>query len=220
MEVHVRTYIVGVLLAGLLSLVQADTVKMKDGHSYQGKVQCRDADIIKFKPADSGEVKVFYVKDVEEVLVDSSPTRPVPLENPSSSSRQSAEYWEKQGYTDGSRTTGMKSALAAAGGCIGVPVGGFLGLLANGTSQACLLGVAVGGGAGCLGGRELGSLGQREAVSPTPDSAFRDAYRRGYQRAALCSDGVPVAAGAGGVLVSVAVLIGLWILAFRSAMIT
>ena len=33
-EVQVRRYIIGVLLAGLLSLSQADSVKTKDGHSY------------------------------------------------------------------------------------------------------------------------------------------------------------------------------------------
>ena len=37
-EVHVKTYVIGVLLAGLLSIVQADMVKTKDGQSYQGTV--------------------------------------------------------------------------------------------------------------------------------------------------------------------------------------
>ena len=189
-------YIGGVLLTCLVSVSQADSVKIENGHQVTTR--------------NSGA-------DIEEVRIDSLATRTIPPENPPPPGRQSAEYWERLGYADGSRNTGLKTALAAAGGCIGVPVGGLLGLLANGTPQACLLGVAVGGGAGCLGGRELGSLGQREAVSPTPDSAFRDAYRRGYQRAALFSDGLSAAAGAGGVLVSVAALYGLLVLTFLSA---
>ena len=39
-------------------------------------MQYSDADTIKLKLADSGEVKVFYVRDVEEVLVDSSAAQP------------------------------------------------------------------------------------------------------------------------------------------------
>jgi hypothetical protein len=195
----VKRYIGGVLLTCLLSVSQADLIKTEDGHQVTARHSGADA---------------------EEVHIDSLAARTVPPENPPPPGQHSAEYWERQGYADGSRGTGMKTALAAAGGCIGVPAGAFVGLLANGTAQACLFGMAAGGGAGCLGGREVGSLCQREAIGPTSDSAFSDAYRRGYQRGVRYSDGVPVAAGAGAVLVSVAVLIGLWILALRSAMMT
>jgi len=211
-EVQVRRYIIGVLLAGLLSFSQADSVKTKDGHSYQGTVQYSDADSIKLKLADSGEVKVFYVRDVEEVLVDSSPTRPVPPENPPSSNRQSAEYWEKQGYADGSRTTGLKAALAGAGGCIGVPVGGYVGSMVGSATDhygsagvpCLLLGAAAGGAVGCLGGSGLGSIGQREAVSPTSDSVSRAAYLRGFQRGVRYSNNVAMGVGAGAAVLSVA----------------
>ncbi len=191
-----RKYLGCILLTCLVSVSQADSVKTEDGH--QATTRNNGADI-------------------EEVRTDPLANRTIPPENPSPPGLQSAEYWERQGYADGSRNTGSRTALAAAGGCIGVPVGGFLGLLANGTSEACLLGAAVGGGSGCLGGRELGSLGQREAVSPTPDSAFRDAYLRGHQRATLLSDGLSAAAGTGGVLVSAAALYGLFVIIIRSA---
>jgi hypothetical protein len=201
--VQVRRYIIGVLLAGLLSFSQADSVKTKDGHSYQGTVQYSDADIIKFKLADSGEVKVFNVSDVEEVLVDSSAAQPAPSENPPSPYRQTAEYWDRQGYADGSRTTGMKTALAGAGGCIGVPVGGYLGCVAGGAASAGYLygGAAAGGAVGCLGGSGLGSLGQ-QSVSPTSDSVSRDAYLRGYQRGVRFSNTVSLGVGAGATVLS------------------
>ena len=204
-EVHVKTFVIGVLLAGLLSIVHADKVKTKDGQSYQGTVQYSDADTIKFKLADSGEVKIFYVGDVEEVLVDSLAARPAPLENPPSPHQQTAESWERQGYADGSRRTGLKAALAGAGGCIGVPVGGMVGSAADpyGSSVATcmLLGAAAGGAAGCLGGSALGTIGQSEIVSPTLDSECQDAYRRGFQRGVRYSNNV---AGGVGVALSAA----------------
>jgi len=211
-EVDVKTYVIGVLLAGLLSIVQADMVKTKDGQSYQGTVQYRDADIVKFRTADSGEVKVFYVKDVEEVIVDSCPNRPVPVEKTPSPYRQSPEYWEQQGYADGSRPTGVKSGLAGAGGCIGAPVGGYLGAMAGSASDpygssavgCCFLGAAAGGTLGSLGGSALGSIGQSDIVSPTLDSVCQDAYRRGFQRGVRHSNNVAAGVGAGASVLSVA----------------
>jgi hypothetical protein len=201
--VQVRRYIIGVLLAGLLSLSQADSAKTKNGNSYQGTVQFSDGDTIKFKLADSDEVRVFYVRDVEEVKVDSSPTRPGPLENPSSPNRQSAEYWELKGYAEGSSTTGMKSALAGAGGCIGAPVGGYVGGMVGSAADpygssvgtCLLLGAAAGGAVGCLGGSGLGSIGQREAASPTSDSVSRAAYLRGFQRGVRYSSNIAMGVG-------------------------
>jgi hypothetical protein len=211
-EVHVKTYVIGVLLAGLLSIVHADKVKTKDGQSYQGTVQYSDADIVKFRTADSGEVKVFYVKDVEEVIVDSCPSRPVPPEETPSPYRQSPENWEQQGYKDGSRTTGMKSVLAGAGGCIGVPVGGYVGVMAGSASDpygssavgCCLLGAAAGGALGSLGGSALGAIGQSEVVNPTLDSVCKDAYRRGFQRGVRHSNNVAMGVGVGAGVLSVA----------------
>jgi len=208
----VRKYIIGVLLAGLLSLSQADSVKTKDGHSYQGTVQYSDADTIKLKLADSGEVKVFSVSDVEEVLVDSSAAQPAPPKNPPSPYRPTAEYWDQQGYADGSRTMGLKSAIAGAGGCIGVPIGGYVGAAFGsaadpyGSSAAtcCLIGAAAGGAVGCLGGTGLGSFGQGQAVSPTSDSVSRDAYLRGYQRGVRFSNAVSLGVGAAATVLSAA----------------
>lgn len=97
---------IGVLLAGLLSFSSADSLKTKDGHSYQGTVQYSDADTTKLKLADSGEVKVFYVGDVAEVLVDSSAARPAPPEKSPPPIQQTAKYWERQGYADGSKKRG------------------------------------------------------------------------------------------------------------------
>ena len=220
-----RGYIIGVLLAGLLSLSQADSVKTKDGHGYQGTVQYSDADTIKFKLADSGEVKVFHVGDVAEVLADSSAARPAPPENPPLPYQQTAKYWERQGYADGSRKTGLKATLAGVGGCIGVPAGGSVGAVAGaaaaGGEQAsftrtmklfaagCLVGAATGGAVGCLGGSGLGSLGHREPASPTSDSVSRDAYLRGFQRGVRHSNTVSLWVGAGGAVLSVGIL-GLW----------
>jgi hypothetical protein len=216
-EVQVRRYIIGVLVAGLLSFSQADSVKTKDGHSYQGTVQYSDADTIKLKLADSGEVKVFSVKDVAEVLVDSSAARPAPPENPPSPYRPTAEYWDQQGYADGSRTTGPKSALAGVGGCIGVPVGRYLGVAVAPATAGCLIGAAAGGAVGCLGGSGLGSLGQGEAISPPSDSVSRDAYLRGYQRGVRFSNNVSLGVGAGATVLSAAGIVCLLLLMFSSS---
>jgi hypothetical protein len=210
-EVHVKTYVIGVLLAGLLSIVHADKVKTKDGHSYQGTVQYSDADTIKFKLADSGEVKIFYVGDVEEVLVDSLAARPAPLENPPSPHQQTMEYWERQGYAEGSRTAGLKAALAGAGACIGVPVGGYAGAVAASADPSarsgaafCIIGAAAGGAAGCLGGSAIGTIGPSEVVSQTLDSARQGAYRRGFQRGVRYSNNIANGVGAGATVLWVA----------------
>jgi hypothetical protein len=224
-EVQVRRHIIGVLLAGLLSLSQADSVKTKDGHSYQGTVQYSDADTIKFKLADPGEVMVFDVRDVAEVLVDSSTARPAPPVKPPSPDQQTAKYWERQGYADGSRKTGLKATLAGAGGCIGVPVGTYIGA-AVGSADAygvapvacCIVGAAAGGAGGCLVGSTMGSYGQREAVGPTSDSVSRNAYLRGYQRGARFSNTVSLGVGAGAAVLSAAGLLCL-LLAYMSSMI-
>lgn len=223
-EVHVKTYFIGVLLAGLLSIVQADMVKMKDGQSYRGTVQYSDADIIKFRTADSGGVKVFYVKDVEEVIVDSSPSSPAQAEKAPAPYPQSPEYWEQQGYADGSRPAGMKSVLAGAGGCIGAPVGGYIGAMAGSASDpygnsavgCCILGAAAGGALGTVGGSALGTIGQSEIVNPTLDSVCQDAYRRGFQRGVRYSNNVANGVGAGAAVLSVACLL-LYALALSAA---
>jgi hypothetical protein len=226
-EVQVRTYIIGALLAGLLSISQADSVKTKDGHSYQGTVQYSDADTIKVKLVDSDEVKVFDVGDVAEVKVDSSAAQPAPPEKSPPPYQQTAKYWERQGYADGSRKTGLKATLAGAGGCIGVPIGGYVGYAvgsaadpygATSTGAGCLVGAAAGGVGGCLGGSALGSLGQREAVGPTLDSVGQDAYRRGFQRGVRHSNTVAIGVGAGAAVLSAAGFLCL-LLAYMSLMI-
>jgi hypothetical protein len=207
-----RSCIMAALLGGFLSLCQADSVKTKDGRSYQGTVEHNDADIIKLRLAGSGEVQVFNAGDVEEVVFDSPAVEPAQPENPPPQCQFPPEYWEQLGYADGSRNTGLKSGLAAVGGCIGAPVGGYVGLMAGGaadpygssTAACCWLGAAAGGAAGCLGGSGLGSLGQQEPASPASDSASRDAYLRGYQRGARYSNNVAMGAGAGAAVLSTA----------------
>ena len=197
-----------------MSLSQADLVKTKDGQSYQGTVEYCDADTIKFKLADSGGVRVFPVKDVEEVQVDSQAVPPAPPKNPQPPHYLTAEYWNQQGYADGSRTVGLRSAAAGLGGCIGAPVGGYAGAAVGAASDpygsqavaCCLLGAVAGGVVGSVGGSTLGSLGQQEAINPALDSVCQSAYRRGYQRGARNADNVALWYGAGGAVLSVGVL--------------
>ena len=195
-------HIIGVLLAGLLSFSRADSVKMKDGSTYQGTVQYRDADIVKFKLAGSGEVMVFFTRDVAEVLVDSQAVQPILPEEHRSPDLLSPEYWEKVGYADGSRIAGPKAALAGAGGCIGVPVGGYLGAATGAGTPGCFVGMAAGGVAGCLGGKGIAAIGEGEVVSPTSDPASREAYLRGYQKGVAYSNTVATGIGAGTAVLS------------------
>jgi hypothetical protein len=175
-----RSCIMAALLGGFLSLCQADSVKTKDGRSYQGTVEHNDADIIKLRLAGSGEVQVFNAGDVEEVVFDSPAVEPAQPENPPPQRQFPPEYWEQLGYADGSRNTGLKSGLAAVGGCIGAPVGGYVGLMAGGaadpygssTAACCWLGAAAGGAAGCLGGSGLGSLRPTGTCKPRPGLSF------------------------------------------------
>ncbi|GEM_PF-2544949 len=212
-----KSCITAVLLGGLLSLSRADLVKTKDGQSYPGTVQYSDVDSIKLQPADSSEVKVFRTDEVEEVQVDSVVSQETPPEDSEPSSRFSPEYWDQQGYAAGKSLAPMKSALAGTGGCVGVPAGGYAGALVSSASSpyasspvaCCLLGAAAGGAVGCLGGGALGTLGQRDVVSPILDSVSREAYVRGYQRGVRHSNNVALGVGTGVTVLATAGFVGL-----------
>ncbi len=211
-----RGYITAVLLGGLLSLSRADIVKTKDGQSYHGTVQYRDADSIKLQPADSGEVEVFLTDEVEEVQVDSPACQPARPANPVPPRRLHPEFWEQQGYADAIRAGGIKSALAGTGGCIGAPVGAYLGSEVP-SGAGCLIGAAAGGAAGCLAGNALGSTAQAKVTSPVLDSVCREAYLRGYQRGVRHSDVVALATGAGAAVASTIVCVLLLVWAITSS---
>jgi hypothetical protein len=198
----VSKHIIGVLLAGLLSFALADSVKMKDGSSYEGKVQYRDADIVKLKLAGPDEVMVFFTRDVAEVLVDSLSAQPVLPDRPRSPDLLSPEYWERVGYADGSKAAGPKAALAGVGACIGVPLGGYLGAATGAGTQGCVIGMAAGGLAGCLGGKGLAATAPGEAVSPTSDPVSREAYMRGFRKGVDNSNTIATGVGAGAAILS------------------